>query len=135
MFKVIIAGSRHFRDYERLKTVCDQWLQPYTGIEIVSGGAKGADALGTRYATEKGYPCKLFPPDWEKSPRTAGHIRNAEMATYADALMAFWDGKSKGTASMVSIARSKGLKVFIAPIPPAASKTDRGTGDNTPTLF
>lgn len=112
--KVIIAGSRHYRDYNQFKALCDQLFQTLPSeIEIVSGGAPGTDTMGERYAAEKGYPVKVFPADWNQYPRIAGHIRNSEMADYADALFAFWDGKSKGTDSMVRAARRRRLKVTI----------------------
>src|SRR5690242_7305650 len=95
--KVIIAGTRHFTDYKLLKEYCDVILSNQSDIEIVSGGARGADALGEQYAKENGYPIKQFLPDWDKYGRLAGPLRNEEMARYADALIAFWDNKSTGT--------------------------------------
>ena len=120
--KVILAGSRHYRDYHQFKALCDQFFQTLpSGIEIVSGGAPGTDAMAERYASEQGYPVKVFPADWNQFPRTAGHIRNAEMAAYGDALFAFWDGKSKGTESMIKAARRKRLKVTIMILKPVVS--------------
>lgn len=117
--KIIIAGSRHYRDYHQFKALCNQYFQTLPPeIEIVSGGAPGADAMAERYAAEHGYPVKIFPADWNQFPRTAGHIRNAEMAAYADALFAFWDGKSKGTESMIKAAKRRRLKVTITILKP-----------------
>lgn len=115
MYKVIIAGGREFDNYEQLKEACDYYLQNKTkeGIEIVSGGATGADALGERYAEERGYPITKFPADWGKHGRAAGPIRNKEMANYANALVAFWDGQSKGTKSMIELAREGWLDVRV----------------------
>ncbi|KPE51242.1 DUF2493 domain-containing protein [Chryseobacterium indologenes] len=112
MFKVIIAGTRTFEDYSFLKERCDYYLQNYQEIEIISGGARGADLLGERYAVENGYNISRFPANWDLGPK-AGPIRNREMAEYADALIAFWDSKSKGTLSMINIAKELGLKVKI----------------------
>lgn len=70
--KVIIAGTRHFTDYEVLKEYCDTILANQTVIEIISGVAKGANALGEQYANEKGFPIKQFLPDWDKYGKTAG---------------------------------------------------------------
>lgn len=80
---------------------------------IVSGHASGADALGERYAQERGLECEQYPADWEAYGRAAGPIRNAEMAEVADALIAFWDGASRGTKNMIDTAKSKGLKVAV----------------------
>ena len=110
--KVIIAGSRDFDDYELLRKYCDFYLQSQTDIEIVSGTAKGADQLGEKYATEKGYQIKRFPADWSKG-KSAGYIRNEEMAKYADALIAFWNGMSKGTEHMINLANKYNLKIRI----------------------
>ncbi len=114
MFKVIIAGTRTFDDYEALKAYADYKLgQIKEDIEIISGGATGADALGERYAKEKGYTIKRFPADWNRYGKKAGPLRNKQMADYADALIVFWDGSSRGTKNMLEIAREQGLKIGI----------------------
>lgn len=110
--KLIVAGSRNFNDYKLLKEKLNFFLQNVQSpIEIVSGTAKGADMLGEQYANEMGYSVKQFPADWDKYGKSAGYRRNKTMAEYADALVAFWDGKSKGTKHMISIAEQKGLKI------------------------
>ena len=111
--KVIIAGSRGFNDYEKLCTVCNFTLSNQSEIEIVSGTARGADKLGEKYAKEKGYSIKKFPPNWDKFGKSAGYKRNAQMAEYADALIAFWDGKSKGTKHMIDLASKNKLKIRV----------------------
>ena len=82
-------------------------------VEIVSGTAAGADTLGERYAQEKGYEVKKFPAQWDLYGKSAGYKRNQQMAEYADGLIAFWDGKSKGTKHMIDIANKMGLKVRV----------------------
>jgi len=111
--KVIIAGSRDFDDYELLRKYCDHVLQNQKEIEIVSGTAKGADQLGERYAKERGYSVKQFPADWDKHKRSAGYIRNEEMAKYGDALIAFWNGHSKGSEHMIKLAKQYDLMIRI----------------------
>ena len=111
--KVIIAGGRDFKDYDRLSKVCKKILLEQTDIEIVSGTANGADKLGERFAAKNNYSVKKFPADWDKFGKSAGHIRNAEMAKYADALISFWDRKSKGTESMINLAKRNKLKVRV----------------------
>jgi hypothetical protein len=110
--KVIIAGSRNFNDYNLLKSSCDNLLTQFNNIEIVSGTARGADKLGERYAREKGYSIKEFPANWNLG-KSAGYIRNDEMAQYADMLIAFWDGTSKGTKHMIDLANKRSIKVEI----------------------
>lgn len=103
--KVIIAGSRSFCDYSRLKSV----LATIPAItEVVCGEARGADSLGRRWAEENGIPIKSFPAQWDVYGRAAGHIRNRKMGDYADYLVAFWDGKSKGTKGMIDYMRKLG---------------------------
>lgn len=111
--KVIIAGGRNFDDYELLRVVCNAVLATAKDIEIVSGGASGADALGERYAAEMGYPLKRFPADWNTHGKAAGPIRNKQMAEYANGLIAFWDSSSRGTKHMIETAKKNGLKVYV----------------------
>ena len=111
--KVIIAGGRTFNDYDLLCQNCYKAFSLQTEIEIVSGTANGADKLGEKYANEKGYQIKKFPADWDKYGKSAGYKRNEEMAKYADSLIAFWDGKSKGTKHMIDLAKRYSLKVKV----------------------
>lgn len=64
--------------------------------------------MGERYAKERGYAVSEHPADWDRYGKSAGYIRNKEMAEEADALMAFWDGKSRGTMHMINLAKEKG---------------------------
>lgn len=113
MFKVIVAGTRSFDDYELLRAKMDRLTSRQRDVEIVSGTARGADQLGERYAAERGLPIKRFPADWNTYGKSAGYRRNAEMAEYADAAVVFWDGKSKGSKHMIDLARAKGLEVRV----------------------
>ena len=115
-FRVIVAGSRGFDDYAVLQTVCDNFLSPKKqthNIVIVSGTAKGADSLGEQYARERGYTVERFPANWQQYGKAAGPIRNRQMADNADAIIAFWDGLSKGTQNMIMEAKKKGMAVRI----------------------
>jgi len=116
--RVIIAGGRKFNDYNLLKEKCDHYLLNAKEIEIVSGTAYGADKLGELYAEERGYPIKRFPADWDKYGKGAGYIRNARMAEYADYLILFWDGMSRGSKNMYDIAKKKGLEVKVVKYDP-----------------
>lgn len=117
--KLIVAGGRDFQDYdllsknlEKIRTVIlsDNLADD---LEIVSGCARGADSLGIQWAKENHVSLKLFPADWDKYDKRAGILRNIQMGDYADSLIAFWDGKSRGTNHMINYAREKGLGVFI----------------------
>ena len=114
MYRVIVAGGRDFQDYELLKEQINKAIAYFklSQIEIVSGGCRGADILGEKYASENGYPVKRFIAQWDKYGKAAGAIRNKEMAEYVSAsdgcLIAFWDGKSKGTKNMIEEMRRAG---------------------------
>lgn len=87
-------------------------------IEIISGGAKGADTLAIKFAKEYNLNYKVMNADWNKYGKRAGIIRNAEMLTYAISnpndiaiLISFWNGTSKGTKHMIDISNDKGIIV------------------------
>ena len=109
--RTIVAGSRNISDIRQLHAALVEcgWV-PTT---IISGGARGADRLGERWAEQMGLPLEIYPADWDKHGKSAGHKRNAEMAEVADALIALWDGQSRGTAGMIDLARRKGLRVCV----------------------
>ena len=111
--KVVIAGSRQFNDYELLSSKLDNFFKNHTDIEIVSGAARGADQLGERYAREKGYKLTRFPADWDRHGKSAGYIRNQEMANYATHAVIFWDGQSLGTAHMITLCDRHKLKFRV----------------------
>ncbi len=115
MFKVIVAGCRDFSDYEGLEKYLDYVFKDIdkSELEIVCGCARGADKLGSKYAENRGIKVSMFPADWDNYGKSAGYRRNAEMANYSDALVAFWDGKSKGTKHMIDLAKTKKLKIRI----------------------
>jgi hypothetical protein len=115
-YRVIIAGSRSFSNYELLREHCLFMLQEKMRthrVIIVSGHAHGADTLGEMFAKEQGLTVELHPAKWRALGKGAGMIRNAEMARASDALIAFWDGKSRGTAHMISFAKRRGLEVSV----------------------
>jgi len=118
MFKLIIAGGRDFDNYIMAETwflryLLDNGLGKESDTEIVSGAARGADKVGEMLASNYNLPCKRFPANWDLHGKSAGYKRNAEMAEYADGLLAFWDGKSKGTKHMIDLANKKGLNVKV----------------------
>ena len=115
--RIIIAGGRDFTDRALMEKCLIEWadslnLEP-EDITIVSGGARGADALGERIA--RNFACNLciYPANWNKWGKSAGHIRNSLMANNADYLLAFWDGSSPGTKSMIEKAEQLNLGVTV----------------------
>lgn len=125
-FKLIVAGGRDFNDYELLSRVIMDMANkeyPDRAISIISGMAKGADALGYFFAIKHNVVKYSFPADWNKHGRSAGFIRNKEMGNFADGLIAFWDGKSKGTAQMIQYMGSLNKPVIIVKYIPAPIET------------
>ena len=115
MFRLIIAGGREFSDYPLLAASVAEFVNELDDpeIEIVCGCAKGADSLGEKYGQSKGYKINYYKPNWDLYGKAAGMIRNGIMAQNADGLIAFWDGRSKGTKNMIGLARRQGLKVKV----------------------
>ena len=121
--RVIIAGSRDFNDYKLLKKSAIEIITKKTMLpdltRIISGGARGADTLGERFANEMGLEISRFIPDWDSLGKRAGYVRNAEMAKFAveddndGMLIAFWDGQSRGTKNMIDLAKRYGLEVHV----------------------
>jgi hypothetical protein len=119
MIRIIIAGGRDFNDYDYLCDKVSDFIlmelpeELWSKVEIVSGGANGADKLGIRFANEKGCKLTTFIPDWDKYGKKAGILRNHDMGDYADILLAFHDGESRGTKDMIDYATKKGLLVEV----------------------
>lgn len=100
--KIIVAGSRHFTDYEFVKGKMDNLFLPHFKPEqIICGMCPGADLLGKRWAEENGIDVIEFPANFKLLGKAAGPVRNAQMAEYGDGLILFWNGKSKGSANML----------------------------------
>ena len=118
MIRIVIAGSRGFENYalleQTLDRILDKQIEP---VELVSGHAKGADLLAERFAKENDLPIHIIKPDWKTYGRAAGPIRNRQMLDYAmeelSLVVAFWDGKSKGTKNTIDTAKSLGIPVEI----------------------
>lgn len=113
--KVIIAGTRDFDNYPLLVRKCNGILKKYDfdNVQIISGGARGADYYGELYAKQKHYNLSVYPADWDKYGKSARYRRNVLMAEKGNVLIAFWDGKSKGTKHMIDIANQHNLKVHV----------------------
>lgn len=115
-FKVIVAGGRDFNNQAFLNKTLDVLLIDKARsheIVIISGAAKGADTQGEVYARMKGYLLESHPADWDTYGQAAGYRRNEEMAESADALICFWDGKSRGSKHMIDLATAQKLSVRV----------------------
>lgn len=136
MIRIIIAGGRDFNNFDFLKESVDDVIYKLsrknwtTGlgkygvgewhrVEFISGMARGADTLGEIYAMQRDAIIHKFPADWNSYGKSAGYIRNEQMAKHAmegdcyGVLIAFWDNKSKGTKHMIDLATKYGLDVYV----------------------
>ena len=113
--KVIIAGGRTIIEPSHIIYAIEQSC--FSMTEVVCGEAAGVDTMGKRWAEWHGIPWASFPANWDRHGKGAGHIRNGEMAAYADALIAIWDGKSRGTANMIEQACAHDLYIHIYHMP------------------
>ena len=112
--KTIIAGCRHYRHAADSQLVDEAVrLSGFTITEVVSGTAYGIDSKAIGWALRHRVPVREFYAQWSEYGKRAGFMRNVDMAEYADALIAIWDGESKGTAHMIEQARKHGLKVYV----------------------
>ena len=96
--KVAVIGSRGI-------TVGDMGRYLSEGDEIVSGGAAGVDSCAAEYAKKNGLKLTVFLPQYERYGRAAPIVRNKEIVDYADRVIAFWNGSSKGTLSVIKYAK------------------------------
>lgn len=100
--KLAIIGSRSLTN-----VVLEEYVREEAS-EIVSGGAIGIDSCAAEYARRKGIELTEFLPDYEHYGRAAPIVRNKKIVDYADEIIAFWDGKSKGTLSVIKYAQKTG---------------------------
>lgn len=105
--KIAIVGSRSFNDYDLMKQVIDNYKESNNVFfsAVVSGGARGADSLGERYANENGLEKIIFKADWAKFGKRAGFLRNVDIIKNCDICFAFWDGESHGTKHDIDLCK------------------------------
>jgi len=119
--RLIVAGSRWILDFQlcerEIQTALREWgFTEDQIISVVSGGARGPDTLGERWAERQGITVEKFIPDWNKHGKAAGHIRNREMAAHAapyGGCVILWDGQSKGSKGMIKAARKQRLWLSV----------------------
>lgn len=115
IIRLIVAGGRDFNDRALM---CDELHKFLPGITLaalvlICGEARGADSLGKSIMQQLGVPIESYPAEWDRLGKSAGYTRNTDMANVATHLIAFWDGKSKGTKHMIDIAQRKNLFIHI----------------------
>ena len=127
--KIIVAGGRDFNDYTKMKEIIEKIVKSHdllpNNVMIISGGADGTDKLAERVANDNQYILKVFPAKWDTTGEYAGFIRNSDMAYecnylkdregHIPCLIAFWNGKSVGTRSMIHLAMDYNMEIHIFP--------------------
>lgn len=108
--KIAVIGSRSFNDFLLLRKTLDD-IRDVSAI--VSGGAKGADQFAIKYALCKNIPTRIFCPNWALHKRGAGHRRNELIIRESDLILAFWDGRSKGTCHTIELAKKIGKPIKV----------------------
>ena len=114
--KVIVAGGRDFNDEDYMIESINSLIgtgvipEPFT---LICGMAKGADLLAHSILSDNDFPIEEYPADWNKYGKSAGFIRNKEMADAGDCAVIFWDGLSRGTANMISLMRNRNKPVYV----------------------
>lgn len=110
--KFAVIGGRDFDDYELLKSFLDSIKMPID--LIVSGGCLNSpDILGEKYADDNCIEKLIFKPEWDKYGRSVAFVRNKLIIDNADIVIAFWDGKSKGTKHSLDYAKKKNKHIKI----------------------
>ena len=109
--RLIVAGTRTFSDIQLAESEIMKIATPED--TILSGGARGADEIGEKIARKYGMKIESYPADWSLYGRMAGPIRNEQMAKNADSCIVFWDGKSRGTRSMIELAKKYHLNLIV----------------------
>ena len=114
--RITIGGCRDFNDYVMFCSCIEKYLKTVDDtkkIIFLSGHCSGADEMAEKYAKEKGYVLEIYPADWKKYGKAAGPKRNKEMVEKSDIIIAFWDGKSKGTKNLIDLAKKKDIQIKI----------------------
>lgn len=108
---VLVCGSRGWDSYQQVRGA----LARFAGspVSVLHGAANGADTFAGTACIALGLNCYAYPPEYEKFGRDAPHVRNDEMLKQADLVLAFWDGKSRGTRSVIEKARKLGIPVEV----------------------
>ena len=116
--RIVIGGSRTYTDYKAFSEALDSVLSsmPQNEITILSGHCKGVDAMAERYAAEHKISIRVYPAEWNIYGRAAGPVRNRRMVEECDLVIAFWDGRSKGTKSLIDCTRNLGREVITIEI-------------------
>ena len=114
--RIVVAGCRNYENYDEAKAyieMCIREIRKEYTLVFLSGGCRGADSLGERFALENGFHAEHYYANWKQYGKSAGPRRNLLMASTCDFVICFWDGQSHGTASLISCAKKLGKPMRI----------------------
>lgn len=114
--RVIITGGRNFRNYPMLEKRVNKILSKVKetkDIIIVSGGSKGAEHLGEKYARKNHFKLEKYPVEWDIYGGRAGAVRDKEMLSKSRVCICFWDWRNKGTKYFINSAKKEGLVLKV----------------------
>lgn len=111
--RIIIAGSRGIKAPLSAVTLAMANCKFNLPLTVISGTAQGIDRAGEEWAESLGIEVERYPADWGMHGKSAGYKRNQLMAEKSDALVAVWDGKSRGTMHMIDIMKKAGKPVYV----------------------
>ena len=120
-YKVILAASRTFNDYNLFKDKVLHYLSNKIkshNVVIITGASRLTDMFTDKLSEEIDFIKEPHEADWDKYGQKAISISNDEMTSLADALIAFWDGTSPGIKNLIEYANKKGIKVAVIPFTP-----------------
>ena len=112
--KIGIVGSREFKDFELIKKVLFRELTPLSA-EVITGGARGVDQFAIDFCRDDCTPCTIVLPR-DKTKKQDYLYRNIEIITLSDKIIAFWDGKSRGTKFTMEYAKSRNKEIILVKI-------------------
>jgi len=112
---VAIVGSRDYTNYDEFKWFVETTLQTWRldDIQVVTGGAKGADSMAEKWAIENNLAIKIFKPDWLKYGKAAGPLRNQQIVENSTHVIAFPSKSGKGTQDTIIRAKKLGIEIAI----------------------
>ena len=111
--KLAIVGTRTYTNYDEFVEIYRNNYENAVVVEIVSGGARGVDAMAKQLARDYWITYKEFPAEWSTYGKSAAAIRNKQIVDYCDELLAIWDSESRGTAMTINMAKESGKKYLV----------------------
>lgn len=118
-YKIVIGGCRYYNNYiafSKIVDICLSKVKDKYYIIILSGHCSGVDTMAEQYANENNYRLEIYPAQWEKYGKAAGPKRNETMVKNSDAVIAFWDYKSRGTKNLITLAKKYNKPIRVIDI-------------------